>query len=161
MFSTAGCTDSKCVDEQAAIEASTSIVIAALSGADFVHDVGFIESAMTGSLEQLVMCDEIIGQARHIARGIRVTEETLAVDAIAEASESGNFLALDHTATHFRDEFYFPGLMDRRRHGEWENAGRKTMGERVRERVREILDGHRAPALAADVTGELDRISGG
>lgn len=84
MFSTAGCTDSKCLDDQAAIEGAISITFAALSGASFIHDVGYTESGMTGSLQQLVMCDEIIGMARHVARGIRVDEDTLAVDAIAE-----------------------------------------------------------------------------
>ncbi len=158
VFSTAGCTDSKCMDEQAAAEATQSILIAALSGANFVHDVGYTESGMTGSLEQLVMCDEIISMARHIARGIRVDEETLAVDAIAEAAESGNFLALPHTVRNFREQFWFPRVMDRHRYGEWVAAGRKTMGDRVRERLRALLDEHRAQPLESDVMAELDRI---
>ena len=161
MFSTAGCTDAKCLDAQAAAEATMSIMLAALSGANFVHDVGYTESAMTGSLQQLVMCDEIIGMARHIVRGIRVDEETLAVDAIAEAAATGDYLALDHTARHFREQFWFPRLMDRQRYGEWSAGGKKTMGDRVRERVRQILADHRAPALRDEVTGQLDRIVGG
>lgn len=158
MFSTAGCTDAKCIDEQAAVEGAFSVLMAALSGANFVHDVGFIESAMTGSLEQLVMCDEIIGMARFIARGIRVDEEALAVDAIAEAFETTNFLAMSHTADNFRREFYFPGLMDRYRYGEWAADGKKTLGDRVRERMRQLLDGHRAPALERQVTEKFDAI---
>ena len=159
MFSTAGCTDSKCLDEQAAIEATHSVMLAALSGANFIHDVGFIESAMTGSLEQLVMCDEIIGMARRVARGIRVDDQTLAVDTIAEAADAGDYLVLDHTAKHFREEFYFPRLLDRRRHGEWADDGEKTMGDRVRVRMQEILETHRAPALDADVVEKLSRIA--
>jgi trimethylamine--corrinoid protein Co-methyltransferase len=144
MFSTAGCTDSKRLDEQAAAEATQSILIAALSGANLVHDVGYTESGMTGSLEQLVMCDEIIGMARHVARGIRVDEETLAVDVICEAAGSGNFLALPHTVRHFREQFWFPRLLDRRRYGEWAADGSTTMGDRVRARLRAIIDKHRA-----------------
>ena len=160
LFSTGGCTDSKCLDAQAAVEASISIVFAALSGASFVHDVGYVESAMTGSLGQLVMCDEIIGMARHITRGIRVDEETLAVDAIAEAVEVGDFLSIEHTAGHFRDQFWFPRLMDRYRYGEWVADGSKTLTDRVWERVREIIAEPRAPALAGDVLAQLDRIVG-
>ena len=159
MFSTAGCTDSKCLDEQATAEATTSILLATLSGANFIHDVGYTESGMTGSLEQLVMCDEIIGMARHIARGIRVNDETLAVDVIAEAAESGNFLPLPHTAEHFREEFWFPRLMDRQRYGEWAQAGAKTMGKRVRERMHRIINDHRAPALAAEIADRLHQIA--
>jgi trimethylamine--corrinoid protein Co-methyltransferase len=161
MFSTAGCTDSKCLDEQAAAEAMTSIIFAALSGANFVHDVGYIESAMTGSLQQLVMCDELIGMARHVARGIRVDEESLAVDVIAQAVDSGDFLSLDHTAKHFRDQFWFPRLFDRRRYGEWEAGGAKTMGDRVREMLARIVKEHRAPALSPAVASKLDAIVGG
>jgi len=50
LWSTGGCTDSKCLDEQAAIEGAFSVMAAALSGGDLVHDVGYTESAMTGSL---------------------------------------------------------------------------------------------------------------
>jgi len=158
MFSTAGCTDSKCLDEQAAAEAATSIIFAVLSGANFVHDVGYTESGLTGSLQQLVLGDEIIGMARHIARGIRVDEETLAVDAIAAGADTGNYLALDHTAEHFRDQFWFPRLLDRHRYGEWADDGAKTMGDRVRDRVRELLEEHRAQPLDREITAQLDRI---
>lgn len=158
MFSTAGCTDAKCLDQQAAIECTFSILAAMLSGANFVHDVGFNESAMTGSLPQLVMCDEIIGMARHLARGIRVDDETLALDAIDEATENGDFLALEHTADHFREQFWFPRLCDRTRIGEWERDGSKTLETRVSERLAELLAEHRAPALPAAVLAGLDRI---
>jgi trimethylamine--corrinoid protein Co-methyltransferase len=161
LFSTAGCTDSKCLDQQAAIEAALSILMAELSGAAFVHDVGYTESGMTGSLLQLVMADEIIGMARHISRGIRVDEETLAVDAIAQAVEKGDFLSLPHTAKHFREQFWFPKLMDRQRHGEWEAAGSQTMADRVKTRLAEILAGHRAEPLASDITAEFGRIISG
>jgi len=159
LFSTAGCTDSKCQDAQAAIEAAVSIVFAELSGAAFVHDVGYTESAMTGSLWQLVMCDEIIGMARHISRGIRVDEDTLAVDVIAEAVEKGDFLSVDHTARHFRNEFWFPTTLDRFRYGEWVAAGSKTHTERVWERVKEIVSEHRAPELDRSVSTQLDSLA--
>jgi len=160
MFSTAGCTDAKCVDQQAASEAMASILFAALSGGTFVHDVGFIESAMTGSLEQLVMCDELIGMARRLVRGIRVDPETLAVDTIAEAAEKGDYLSLDHTVKHFRSEFWFPRQMDRLRHGEWVARGSKTMGDRTRELMRTIIREHRAPALGTAVLAQIDRMVG-
>lgn len=158
MFSTAGCTDSKLLDEQAAIEASISILIAALSGANFIHDVGYTESAMTGSLEQLVMCDEIISMARFIARGIRVDPQTLAVDAIAEAGATGNFLMLPHTAESFRKQFWFPRLMDRNRFGEWAEQGKKTFGDRVREQLRRILKEHKAAPLSPAVCKQMEKL---
>jgi trimethylamine--corrinoid protein Co-methyltransferase len=158
MFSTAGCTDSKCLDEQAAIESSLSIVFAALSGAAFVHDVGYTESGMTGSLQHLVMCDEIIGMTGHVVRGIRVDEDTLATEAIAQAVDSNDFLSLDHTARHFREQFWFPRLLDRSRYGDWVDAGGKTLGDRAREMLAHLLAEHRAPALNHGILNSLSGI---
>ena len=158
MFSTAGCTDAKCLDEQAAVEATHTILLAALSGANFIHDVGFTESAITGSLDQLVMCDEIIGLARRIARGIRVDDETLATDAIAEAFSEGTFLALSHTVRNFREEMWFPRLLDRRRHEEWRAGGSTSMADRIRERVRGILAEHEVAPLSDELSESITRI---
>ena len=158
VFSTAGCTDSKSLDQQASAESAISILMAALSGANFVHDVGFIESGTTGSLEQLTIADELIGMARHIAKGIRVQDETLAVDAIAEATDKGEFFTLDHTLQNFREQFWFPKLMDRRRHSQWAAEDDKTLGDRARDRFREILKNHRAPPLPDSVTEQFDSI---
>ena len=85
-------------------------------------------------------------------------EDTLAVDVIAEGADTGNYLASDHTASHFRDQFWFPGLLDRYRHGEWADAGRATTGDRIHDKVRKIIAEHRAPALENGLTADLDRI---
>ena len=75
----AGCTDAKCFDEQAAADAATWVMMAALSGSNLAHDVGFIEGGMTSSFEQLVFTNEMIGKCAHLLGGIRVDEESLAV----------------------------------------------------------------------------------
>ena len=142
MWSTGGCTDSKTVDEQAALESALSVAMAQLSGANLVHDVGYIESALTGSLDMLVISDEIISMVRHITRGIEVNEETLAVDVIDEVKPGGNFLETEHTFKHYRREFWFPRLMDRRNHGDWVEAGGKTLGDRANDKVKNILATH-------------------
>ena len=70
----------KILDPQGAIEAATSVHSAMLSGANFIHDVGYFESGMTGSVLQLVMADEQIGMSHVVAGGIEINEETLAVE---------------------------------------------------------------------------------
>ncbi len=42
VFSTAGCSDSKTLDQQAGIEAGISCLVAALSRANLIHDVGYL-----------------------------------------------------------------------------------------------------------------------
>jgi trimethylamine--corrinoid protein Co-methyltransferase len=158
LWTTGGCTDSKMVDEQAALEGALSVLFSALSGGDLCHDVGYIEGAMTGSLQQLVMMDEAIALVKHILRGIEVTPETLAVDVIDAVGPGGHYLGEDHTLKHFKTEFWFPRLMDRTRWEDWEAAGKKTMGDRVQERLNEILDTHKPTPLSAEAQARIDEI---
>ena len=155
MFSTAGCSDSKVLDQQAAIEATLSIVIAALSGANLIHDVGYLESGLLGSYDMLVMSDEVIGMAKRILGGVRVAPETLAVDVIDQVGPGGHYLTQEHTRQHFRQEVWFPTLIDRQMRRTWQATGQKTMADRIRARVLDILEHHESLPLAADVEATL------
>jgi len=158
MFSTAGCSDAKVLDQQAAIEAAMSVTIAALSGANLIHDVGYLESGLIGSFDMLVMSNEAIGMAKRILGGITVTPETLAVDVIEQVGPGGHYLTQEHTRQHFRKEVWFPTLMDRQMRRGWEASGKKTMAERVRSRVKDILDQHRPLPIPAEVEARLEEI---
>ncbi|MCK4283671.1 MAG: trimethylamine methyltransferase family protein [Candidatus Brocadiae bacterium] len=158
VFSTAGCSDSKILDEQAAAEAALSIMAAGLSGANLIHDVGYLESALVGSHEMVVLSDEIIGMVKRFLSGVRVEEQTLALSVIKEVGPGGNFLAHEHTARNMRSELWYPKLMDRDRYSAWRSAGSKSMGDRVRERVAEILATHQVPPLPAETDAGIDRI---
>ena len=76
LWGTAGCSDAKTLDQQAAAEAAVSIMASALSGTNMIHDVGYIEGGNTSSLAQLVMCNEIIGYVKRLLKGIRVDDTT-------------------------------------------------------------------------------------
>ncbi len=158
MFSTAGCTDSKAVDEQAAIEATSSIMAAALSGANLIHDCGYMEYGATSSLELLVMDDEIIGHVRRVVEGIKVDEETLAIDVIKEVGPGAQFLTHTHTFEHFRKETWMPSLINRQRYDHWLEDGSPTLRQRVNARVREIIDDHEPEKLAPDVQARIRSI---
>jgi trimethylamine--corrinoid protein Co-methyltransferase len=158
MFSTAGCSDSKTVDEQAAAEAALSILAAGLSGANLIHDVGFLESALIGSHEMVVLSDEIAGMVKHFLRGVRVDEEALAVDLIRAVGPGGNFLAEEHTARNLRREFWFPKLLDRTKYGPWQEAGSRRLGERLKERAAEILATHKVAPLPKKVDAGINEM---
>jgi trimethylamine--corrinoid protein Co-methyltransferase len=158
VWSTAGCTDAKTVDEQAGVEGAISILFAGLSGADLVHDVGFIEGAMTGSLQMATMSDEIISYTRRFLRGIDVRPETLAVDVIEAVGPDGNYLGTDHTLEFYKQEFWFPRTIDRQRWEDWQAAGALTHSERVQARLDEILDTHAPAPLAPEAQAEIEAI---
>ncbi len=151
MWSTGGCTDAKVVDQQAAAEASISIAMAGLSGANLVHDVGYTDSGMTGSLQMLVMCDEIIAMVKRVLSGIEVTAEALAVDVIDAVGPGGNFIGEEHTVRRYRKECFFPELADRSNIENWRAGGATTMGERIEQRVKEILATHEPAPLPEEV----------
>jgi trimethylamine--corrinoid protein Co-methyltransferase len=150
LWQTGGCTDSKCLDEQASLEGSLSVYFSALTGGDLCHDVGYTESGLTGSILQTVMMDEAIGYARRITRGIEVNEDTLAVDVIHDVGPNGHYLREPHTRRHFKSEFWYPNLCDRRNFEEWEMMGKTTMRERVIARTHEILSSHTPSSVKAE-----------
>lgn len=157
IFSIAGCSDSKVLDQQAAIESALSLLFAALSGGNLIHDVGYLESGLVGSYEMLTLSDEVIGMVKQILRGIRVDEDALALDAILEAGPGGQHLASDHTLKHFRN-FWEPTTMVRHGFERWAAEGSRTMGERVRDRVTEILQTHEPTPIPEDQMAELKKI---
>ncbi len=158
MFSTAGCSDSKVFDEQAAAEAMMSIFSAALSGANLVHDVGYLENGLIGSYEMLVASDEFIGMAKHFIKGVEVSRETLALDVIDKVGPGGNFVAEPHTKKHFREVEWFPKLMNRQNLSDWELSGAKPMRDRVNERVKEILSSHKVSPLNDGTEKAIEKI---
>lgn len=147
MFGTAGCTDAKVLDQQAAIEATASVLVQALVGANLIHDVGFLEYALTGSFEMIALTDEVVGMVRRITRGIEVSPETLAVDVIKKVGPGGHYLNEDHTFEHFRKETWFPTVLDRNNRERWEANGSKTLGEKLNEKVLDILATHKPAPL--------------
>jgi trimethylamine--corrinoid protein Co-methyltransferase len=134
----AGCSDSKVSDIQAGIDSALWIMWTALSGANLVHDVGYVESGMTCSYEMIVICDEIIGFVRRLLGGIEVSPETLALDTIDEVGPGGDYVMTDHTLRHYKSCWY-PRVLDRRSHESWVNAGRPDVLDKARAIAREAV----------------------
>jgi len=144
---TAGASEAKELDLQAAIESTVQVLLSGLSGTPLVHDIGFLDCANIGSLEMLVMNDEIIAMTRRIMRGMEISDSTLMLDLIDAVGPGGEYLSAKHTARRCRAEIWDPALMDRQNWVNWTKSGAQAMHHRIRERLRGILATHRAPAL--------------
>ena len=158
MFGTAGCTDSKLVDEQACIEDALSILMTAQSGANLNHDVGYIEHGNCAALENLVISNDLIGFARRIVQGIEVNDDTLAVDLIDKVGPGGHFLGEEHTMKYFKKETYYPDLFKRQFYENWVEEGEKTLFDRANEKVIDILENYEPEPLPKDVEKKLQDI---
>jgi trimethylamine--corrinoid protein Co-methyltransferase len=66
-FNWGGMSDSKLMDEQATMEAALTLFAATLNGGNLIHDVGYMESGLTGSLE---MKGDFLG-TEHTVRHVR------------------------------------------------------------------------------------------
>lgn len=155
IFSFAGCSDAKIFDQQAAAEGALWMMVAALSGGNLIHDVGYLEGGLTASYQMIVAMDEVAGLVRRFMQGIEISQETLALPVIDKVGPGGHFIAEDHTFNHFRQN-WVPQLMDRTTFGDWSKAGSKTLGQRAAEQVQSILKEHEVPALEPGVLEALN-----
>ncbi len=157
VMSTAGCTDAVTFDQQAAAESAISCLMAALSGANLVHNIGFMEAAASASLELIVATDEFIGMIRTIMGGVEISPETLALDMIDQVGPSGNYMGEQHTVRHFR-EHWQPSLMTRHSYDQWVAEGKLTMGDKANARVLQIIKEHKPEPVPPELVAELDKM---
>ena len=150
VFGLGGSTDSKVLDQQSGFEVTLSLMTSLLHGANIIHDVGFMDSGMQGSLQIMVIADDILGFLRAATRGVDVTDETLAIDVIEELGPTGSYLDHEHTLRHYREPFYSK-LADKNQYSIWLKRGGKTMEARAAEKVDSILENHQPGPLPEDV----------
>ena len=106
-------TDSVYEDQQAALEKMFGFTTHITDGVSLIWGLGQLESALTMSLGQLVIDNEMINYIRHYRRGLQFGNEELALDLIKTVGIAGNYLDTEHTYSHFRNELYMPDLLNR------------------------------------------------
>lgn len=153
----AGCCNSKVCDEQAIIESTMFTVMGALQGCNIMHDVFYMEFGRTGSLELLVISDEVISRTRRILQGVETDDDFLGVEAIKRVGPGGNFLGDPHTAKHFRENWN-PELSDFNNYDQWAATGGLTMAERARKLIKEIIANHRPEPLETEVREGIAKV---
>ena len=155
VFGTGGSTDSKVVDAQAGMESALGLLVAALAGTNLIHDVGYLESGLTGSLESIVMGAEQIRWIRQLVDGMAVSADTLALETIDEVGPAHHFLDREHTLQHLRDSVHPPLVADRVTHDRWVQDGARDYATRARQHARGLVDGHRPAPLGASMERTL------
>ena len=156
LWGTAGAAESKLVDQQLAMEYSMGIFASTLCGGHVVHDIGFMDCAMTTHHDALTIADEIIGYSRAIAKGVDFSGDAADIDVVKEVGPRGEFITNMHTAMHFRDN-WLPTLFDRDNYTNW-SVEKKDMGQRIHEKTARILAEHKVEPLPDDVNAKLDAI---
>jgi trimethylamine--corrinoid protein Co-methyltransferase len=157
-FATGGASDSKLLDEQAIFEGTLTLHGSMLEGGNMIHDMGYMESGLTYSLELLVIQDEIVSWIKARSEPLVFSEENLALDLVHEHAHSSDFLETEHTLRHVRDGWQ-PRLVDRNNYEQWKAKGGTSMRDRARAAIDEILGEESRLALTPEIAKQVTAIA--
>jgi trimethylamine--corrinoid protein Co-methyltransferase len=129
-----------------------------LSGNNLVHDVGYIQSGLTSSMEMIIMMDEVIDMCRRFFDPISFSPETIPMEAYGRAKSTRSFVADRHTFDHFRQAQWAPRRLDRAQFEEWEAGGKKDLYHRLNDEAKEIMSGHIPESKPVDVIAKIDAV---
>ena len=157
VFGLGGSTDAKVLDQQAGMEVTVSLMTALLHGANIVHDVGFMDSGLQGSLQLQVIANETIGFMRAATRGVVVDDETLALDVIDELGPTGGYLQHPHTLRHYKEPFY-SRLFDKGTFSQWQKKGSLSAEQKAADIIDDILANHTVEPLGEAIQKQITAI---
>ena len=142
--------------EQTQFQRAYKILTSALSGNNFITNLGAFNAAIGLSPVQLIIDDEILEMTRIICNGIEITDETLGFDAIHRVGPQGHYLADEHTFKHLRpSEIFKPQIFDQDPYDLWLANGAKSWLQKAKEKALAILKEHEVPPLDENVAKEL------
>ncbi|MCC5962773.1 MAG: trimethylamine methyltransferase family protein [Rhodobacteraceae bacterium] len=139
---------SKLPDAQAAYETANSLNMALLAGVNFMlHSCGWLEGGLVASFEKFVMDADQLGALHHLAKGVDMSENGQAMDAIREVGPGGHYLGCAHTQANFKDAFWRSDLLDYKPFETWEDEGARDTQSLATARVAKLLADYQQPAL--------------
>jgi trimethylamine--corrinoid protein Co-methyltransferase len=139
---------SKVPDAQAGYESVMVLLPTLMARTNFVlHAAGWLEGGLVAGYEKFVLDCELLGMLHTWARGLDLSDEALAFDAIAEVPPGGHYLGTSHTMRHFRDAFYRAELFDYEAAEQWEKKGSQDSYVRASHKVRQLLADYEPPDL--------------
>ncbi|WP_299042316.1 trimethylamine methyltransferase family protein [uncultured Tateyamaria sp.] len=154
----AGASDSKLPDMQAGWEQMCSNVVAGLAGVNMVYEAAGMHASLLGFChESLIMGDDIIGQALRCTRGIEVTDETLALDQMAQVCMGGpgHYLGTEQTLSRMQSDCVYPNMGDRTSPKEWAELDKPDLVSKATARKDQILAARPAAAFDPDLDAAI------
>ncbi len=144
---------SKLPDAQAAYETANSLNMALLAGVNFMlHSCGWLEGGLVASVEKFVMDADQLGALHQLAKGVDMSENGQAMDAIREVGPGGHYLGCAHTQANFKDAFWRSELLDYKPFETWEDEGGRDTQALASARVEKLLSNYQQPALDPSIS---------
>jgi len=157
-YGAGGATNANLCDAQCGYEKMSSTLLAYLAGHDMLCDAGLNANALI-SLEGILIQDEILEKVTALSNSMDFNEEMLAIDVIASAFESGDFISHPHTLKHMKTDFSYDGMIGSREIYEtWSSKGGLDLEQDAGNRVRKILENSAVEPLSEEVMRAIDGI---
>ncbi len=139
---------SKLPDAQAAYESANSLNMGLLSGVNFMlHSCGWLEGGLVSSFEKYVMDADQLGVLHGLAKGIDMSENGQAMDALREVGPGGHFLGCEHTQANYQSAFWRTQLFDYKPFETWDEEGARDTVALAKARVEKMLSEYQAPPI--------------
>ncbi len=148
---------SKITDAQAAYESANNLQATMNGGVNFVlHGAGWLEGGLCSSYEKFVMdCDQL-GMLAVYGKGVDLSENGQAMDAIHEVGPGGHFLGCAHTQRNFEQAFYRSEIADNNSVEQWEIDGSLDATARANAVWKQMLASYQPPALDPGIDEALN-----
>jgi len=156
-FRSGGCfSSSKLPDAQAGYESVMSMLPTLQARTNFVlHAAGWLDNGLASGYAKFVLDCEILGMLHTWVKGIDLSDEALAFDALDEVPPGGHYLGTAHTMRHFRDAFYRAELFDYNSSEQWEIDGSLDAYTRATAKARQLLASYEAPPIDSEIEAAL------
>jgi len=141
-------TASKIEDAQAAYESAATLQPTVLGGTNFVlHAAGWLEGGLTIGYEKFVMDADQLGMMGVFVKGVDLSENGQALDAIRENGPGQHYLGTAHTLANFETAFYRSDIADNNSFEQWLEDGELDARARANKIWKKTLAEYEAPAL--------------
>ena len=155
-FRSSNTTMSNCNDAQAAYESQMSLWGSVMGGAHLInHAAGWLEGGLTASFEKLIIDAEMLQMMAEYLRPIELSDDELALDAIAEVGPGGHHFGTAHTLQRYESAFYTPIISSRENFESWQEAGSKDAAVRANTIWKQMLKDYEQPPLDAAIDEAL------
>jgi trimethylamine--corrinoid protein Co-methyltransferase len=149
-------TASKLPDAQAAYESANTMQPTLLAGVHFVlHVAGWLEGGLTMGYEKFVLDADQAGAWHAFAKGVDLSANGQALDAIRDNGPGQHFLGSAHTLANFETAFHRSALADNNSFEQWELEGSLDAAARANAVWKRTLASYQPPPIDEAVEAEL------
>ncbi|HEV8488198.1 MAG TPA: trimethylamine methyltransferase family protein [Candidatus Limnocylindrales bacterium] len=139
---------SKIPDAQAAYESAATLWPTVLAGVNFVlHAAGWLEGGLSVGYEKFVLDADQCGMMAVFVKGMDMSENGQALDAIRDNGPGQHFLGSAHTLANFETAFYRSETADNNSFEQWQEDGGLDAAQRANGIWKRMLADYEPPPI--------------